>query len=121
MNTAANAISSFTVDYEELIYREQSLYHKTITINPGDIVDNLSASIRVKDLAVTPHLDVVSSEEIVCQYSASAGAQRAAGSDEVSLICVVNMMLYIQWMGLETLQLMEDILLSSSRQLSPIH
>jgi len=94
MNIAANATSTFTVDYEELIYREQSLYRKTITINPGDIVDNLSASIRVKEpegfssysTSDFASIDVVSSEEIVCQYSASVDTQRAASSDGVSLI-----------------------------------
>ena len=94
MNTAANATSTFTVDYEELMYREQSLYRKTITINPGDIVDDLSASIRVKEpegfssysTSDFASIDVVSSEEIVCQYSASVDTQRAAGSDGVSLV-----------------------------------
>ena len=94
MNTAANATSTFTVDYEELIYREQSLYHKTLTINPGNIVDNLSASIRVKEpegfsnysTSGFASLDVVSSKEIVCRYSASVDTQRAAGSDGVSLM-----------------------------------
>lgn len=94
MSIAANATSTFTVDYEELIYREQSLYRKTITINPGGIVDDLSASIRVKEpegfssysTSDFATIDVVSSEEIVCQYSASIDTQRAAGSDGVSLI-----------------------------------
>ena len=44
MNMVANATLTFSVHFVELIYREQSLYlsYKTININPGDIVDDLS-------------------------------------------------------------------------------
>ena len=85
MNTAANATSTFTLEYEELLRREQSLYRKIITINPGAVVDDLSAMIRVKEpegLSTYSTSDFasiveVSSNEIVCRYVATADAQRS--------------------------------------------
>ena len=93
MNTAANATSTFTLEYEELLRREQSLYRKLLTINPGAIVDDLSATIRVKEpeglrtysTSDFASIDVVSSNEIVCRYVATVDAQRSASNIGLSM------------------------------------
>ena len=85
MNTAANETSTFTLEYEELLRREQSLYRKILTINPGAIVDDLLATIRVKEpegistytTSDFATISMVSGNEIVCRYVATADAQRA--------------------------------------------
>ena len=93
MNTAANETSTFTLEYEELLRREQSLYRKIITINPGAIVDDLLATIRVKEperistytTSDFATINMVSSNEIVCRYVATVDAQRSAGNTGLSM------------------------------------
>ena len=93
MNTAADATSTFTLEYEELLRREQSLYRKIITINPGAVVDDLSAMIRVKEpeglitysTSDFASIDEVSSNEIVCHYAATVDAQRSVSDIGLSM------------------------------------
>ena len=93
MNTAANETSTFTLEYEELLRREQSFYRKILNINPGAIVDDLSATIRVKEpegfrnysTSYFASIDVVSSNEIVCRYVSTVDAQRSVSRTGLSL------------------------------------
>ena len=93
MNTAANETSTFTLEYEELLRREQSLYRKILTINPGAIIDDLLATIRVKEpegistyaTSDFATISMVSGNEIVCRYVATADAQRAVSDTGLSM------------------------------------
>ena len=93
MNTAANGTSTFTLEYEELLRREQSLYRKILTINPGAVVDDLLAIIRVKEpegistytTSDFASISMVSSNEIVCRYVATVDAQRSVSDTGLSM------------------------------------
>ena len=93
MNTAANETSTFTLQYEELLRRERSLYSKILTINPGVVVDDLLATIHVKEpeglskysTSDFATIDVVSSNEIVCRYQATVDEQRSFSSRGLSM------------------------------------
>ena len=93
MNTAANATSTFTLEYEELLRREQSVYRKMLTISPGAIVDDLLATIRVKEperlssysTSDFATINVVSSNEILCHYVATVDDQRSSGDSGLSV------------------------------------
>lgn len=93
MNTAANVTSTFTLEYEELLRREQSLYRKMLTINPGVVVDDLLATIRVKEpeglsrysTSDFATINRVSSNEIVCRYVATVDTQRSFSDNGLSM------------------------------------
>ena len=93
MNTAANETSTFTLQYEELLRRERSLYSKILTINPGVVVDDLLATIRVKEpeglstysTSDFATIDEVSSNEIVCHYQATVDEQRSFSNRGLSM------------------------------------
>ena len=93
MNTAANETSTFTLQYEELLRRERSFYSKVLTINPGAVVDDLLATIRVKEpeglstysTSDFATIDEVSSNEILCHYQATVDVQRSFSSSGLSM------------------------------------
>ena len=64
INTAANSRATFELCYEELLTRQLSRYRKTVTLNPGAIVQDFQVNIRVLD------------EQGISSYSASEFVQK---------------------------------------------
>jgi uncharacterized protein YegL len=84
INTAADSEATFVLKYEELIVRRRSKYSYRVNLNPGSVVDDFQAQVRVVDpqgVVETAASDFVSSQrlsntEVVFSYQPSADQQR---------------------------------------------
>ena len=84
INTAADSEAAFVLKYEELIVRRRSKYSYSVNLNPGSVVNDFQARVRVVDpqgVVETAASDFVSSQrlsdtEVVFSYQPSADQQR---------------------------------------------
>ena len=83
INTAAQSEATFTLQYEELLFRELSKFQQILNLNPGSVVDDFQVTVRAVDdqgivyTGASDYVSVgrVSGEEVVFSYSPSPEEQ----------------------------------------------
>ena len=83
INTAASSMSTFILEYEELLVRQLSKYQQTINLNPGSLVENFRVNVRVIDEQGISYFNAsdfvtrtrVSEQEVMFMYAPSVGEQ----------------------------------------------
>ena len=83
INTAAQSEATFTLQYEELLFRDLSKFQQTLNLNPGSVVDDFQVTVRAVDdqgivyTGASDYVSVgrVSGEEVVFTYSPSPEEQ----------------------------------------------
>ena len=83
INTAASSRTTFIIEYEELLTRQLSKYQQILNLNPGYVVDDFRATVRVVDEQGIASFDSsefvttsrVSDNEVMYSYTPDADDQ----------------------------------------------
>ncbi|XP_069702837.1 inter-alpha-trypsin inhibitor heavy chain H3-like [Periplaneta americana] len=63
VNVAARSKVTFNLTYEELLRRRLSAYHHTVTLTPGQIVQDMSVDVFIREIRNITFLNVTTSDE----------------------------------------------------------
>ncbi|KAJ4439313.1 hypothetical protein ANN_07435 [Periplaneta americana] len=84
VNVAARSKVTFNLTYEELLRRRLSAYHHTVTLTPGQIVQDMSVDVFIREIRNITFLNVTTSDESRLLESGDNAGEMSLGSSTES-------------------------------------